>query len=94
MEEEKEIIAEQEDAVVKAIREEYENQIAELKKFHEEEIKKIREEEQSKSVKQIKALMSGRTQEIKIETPQEDLSFEEQALIDTRKILGITKGEI
>lgn len=81
---------ENQDLVIKTIKEEYEKQIADLKAKHEEEIKKVREEEQEKSVKQIKALMSGRTEEINSnKTPTEELSYEEQALRDTRKLLGL-----
>ena len=75
----------QEDSVVKAIKEEYENKIDELKKQHEEEIKKVREEEEQKSIRQIRAIISGRKEENPEDNPKEkvDKSFFETALEET-----------
>lgn len=77
-------IDKKETEVLKTIREEYDKQILDMKKAHEEEMKK----EQERNVQQIKALMSGRQVEIQ-ENPVEELSFEDQALIDTKKLLGL-----
>lgn len=76
---------------IKVIKEEYEKQIEELKKLHQEEIDKIKKEEHEKTVQTIKAVMSGRKNEIseEIPAPQEELSFEEQLIRDTRENLKL-----
>lgn len=77
--------------IIKTIKEEYEKKIADLKKAHEEELAKIRKEEEEKSVRQIRALMSGNSFEDKSQKKpaDDDKSFEEQLLIDTKKNFGI-----
>lgn len=49
----------EEDAVVKAVREEYEKKLADQQKAFEEDKRKALEEAEEKHIKQIRALLSG-----------------------------------
>lgn len=90
MEESKEKQENNLEEMVGVVREEYEKQIAELKKQHAEEIEKIRKEEHEKAVQTIKAVMSGRKEEtFESPAPTEEVSFEEQLIRDTRKNLNL-----
>ena len=83
-----------EEELIKVVREEYEKKIANLLEEHKKELEKVRQEEHEKSVKTIRALMSGKeTNEIyENPAPENEISFEEQLLIDTRKNFGLDKG--
>ncbi len=75
---------------IKIIKEEYEKKIAEMQQQHEEELNKVREEEHRKNVETIRALMSGKQVEISEKpAPQQEISFEEKLIEDTRKNLGL-----
>ena len=75
---------------IKIIKEEYEKKIAEMQQQHEEELNKVREEEHRKNVETIRALMSGKQIEISEKpAPQQEISFEEKLIEDTRKNLGL-----
>lgn len=89
MEEKK--IEEKDNEIIKAIKEEYEKKIAEIEEKHKEEIEKVRNEEQEKSIKQIRAIISGRD-DGKIaekEKEEEEKSDFDIALEETRKNFGL-----
>lgn len=74
--------------VVKTLKEEFTKQIEELKVVHAKEI----EDMNKKHIAQIKALVSGREENLSEETKKlqkEELSFEERLLNDTRKNFGL-----
>lgn len=79
----------QEDAVIVAIREEYEKKISELKEEHKKEL----EESEQKHVAQIRALMSGKrfTDEEEQKKVEETVqkSYEQTVLEQAQKILKI-----
>lgn len=77
---------------IKVIREEYDNKIAQMEKEHKEELAKVRKEEHEKNVQTIRALMSGRKVETSETAPEEEKTFEEQLIEDTRKKLGLKGG--
>lgn len=78
--------------IIKTIKEEYEKKIEEIEKMHKEEIQKIKKEEEEKCIRNIRALMSGRQIDNSEIAPSKELSVEEQFIEDTKKILGL-KGE-
>lgn len=81
------------DEVVKAIREEYEKKIADLKQEHLKEVENVKKECEEQHLKVIRALVSGRQDNVVVEEKEvdEELSFYEQSVEETRKILGIKK---
>lgn len=81
---------EEQDKVILTIKEEYERQIAQLKEEHKKEIQQIKDEAEERTIKQIKALMSGRQETAVEQEEQEDYteeSFVERAVNETLNIL-------
>ena len=88
MAEEKEEVTETE--TIKILKEEYEKKLEEQKNDYEKKIETINENHNQ----QIRALVSGRSEDLDDETKKKlqekkELSFEEQLLKDTRKELGL-----
>ena len=77
---------------IKVIREEYDNKIAQMEKEHKEELERVRKEEHEKNVQTIRALMSGRKVETSEPAPEEEKTFEEKLIEDTREKLGLKGG--
>ena len=78
----------QEDLIVKTIKEEYEKKLQKQKEEYEKKLADVKDEEEKKSVAKIKALMSGRTEindTDKNEEQEEQKSYYEIALEETRK---------
>lgn len=87
-----EVKVEQEDEVLKAVREEYEKKLEEQRKAFEEEKKQALAEAEEKHIKQIRALLSGEghiPREDKTEEIEETKSVEETILdsLRNKKIL-------
>lgn len=72
-----------EDAVIKAIREEYEKKLDEQRKELSEEKERALAEQEEKHIRQMRALLSGR-QDVKDEQVDEEKNYE-QALTDSLK---------
>lgn len=70
-----------EDAVIKAIREEYEKKLDEQRKALSEEKDRALAEQEEKHIRQMRALLSGR-QDVKEERIDEEKTYE-QALTDS-----------
>lgn len=92
MEENKEEKKEYEELIT-LIKDEYEKKIADLKKENEEKIKKAVEEQKEKDneekIKEIRALISGRAEDIKSteKEEKEEVSFFDSAVKETLDIL-------
>ena len=76
-----EVKQEAEDAVIKAIREEYEKKLGEQRKALSEEKDRALAEQEEKHIRQMRALLSGR-QDVKEERNDEEKTYE-QALTDS-----------
>ena len=79
-----------ESEVIKTIKEEFTKQIEELKTSYEKEVSELKKTH----VEQIKALVSGRENNLneetkKLQKQQEEPSFEKRLLNDTRKNFGL-----
>lgn len=79
-----------ESEVIKTIKEEFTRQIEELKTSHQKELDDLKKSH----VEQIKALVSGRENNLneetkKLQKQQEEPSFEKRLLNDTRKNFGL-----
>ena len=85
---------ENESDTIKAIREEYEGKIENQKNEYESKIKEMKKTH----VEEIRALVSGRSENLseetkKLQNQKPKLSFKEQLLKDTREKLGLKKEE-
>lgn len=75
---------------IKVLKEEYEKKLNDQKQEYEKKISEIN----TNHINQIKALVSGRSENLndetrKLQNENKELSFEEQLLKDTRKELGL-----
>lgn len=68
---------EQEDAVIKALKEEYESIIAEERRKHAEELENKLKEQEEKHIRQMRALLSGRAENVPATETKTEKSFEE-----------------
>lgn len=76
--------------VIEAIREEYETKISELRAEYETKLKTQKEELEESHIKQIKALISGRTIEVETRqtpTKNEDINPFDELVESTRKLV-------